>query len=60
MDLLNNVWSCDRQQVIVTLEIRFPIFKSLATIVILVELVRLDHRAHCTIEQHDPFGQCLL
>ena len=60
MNLLNDVWSCDRQQIIVALEIKFPVFESLATKVFLIELVRLDHRAHCTIEQQDPFGQCLL
>ena len=60
MDLLDDMWPCERQQVIVALEIRFPVLEALATIVILVELVRLDHRAHCTIEQQNPFGQCLL
>ncbi len=43
----------ERQKIVIALEVMREIRKTSATVVCLLQLVALDHRAHGTVQQHD-------
>src|SRR5689334_6869181 len=49
-----------RQEVVVALEITGPIPELLTSVVLLSELVTLDHGAHCAVQHQYPPGKQLL
>ena len=53
MDAANDLWPREQQQVVVALQVVSVIGKARAAIVGLLQVVSLDHRAHCTIQNQD-------
>ena len=50
---------CQRQQIVVALEVSRRVTKAITAIVVLGQSVALDHRAHRPVEQHDALVQAL-
>jgi len=57
MNLLDDLWPRDIQQIVISLKIFAPFPKALATIGRLLQLIGLDHRAHGTVDNDDPFPE---
>ena len=57
MDITNNPRLGQRQEIVVALEIAGMLLKTLAPVPGLVQLVTLDHGAHGTVQNQDPFRQ---
>ena len=60
MNPLDQVGPSQRQQIVVALQIRRPVGKSLTPIVRLAETVLLDHRAHRAVQNGDAAAEQLL
>ena len=57
VDVLDDLRLCQRQQVIVALEIGRPVDKPLATIIGLTQFMALDHRAHGAVKDQNAVGE---
>ncbi|MNF84085.1 hypothetical protein D3C84_664290 [compost metagenome] len=60
LDRSDHIRATQYQQVIVALDVAWPVGKALATVVLLLELVALDHGAHAAIENQDALFEGLL
>ena len=56
MDLTNHVRACDREQVVVPLQVAAVVRKASTAEVRLAQLVALNHRAHGAIHHEDALG----
>ena len=57
VDLPDKLRPRNRQQVIVALEITFPVGEAVAAVVVFAQAIALYHRAHGAIEQHDALPE---
>ena len=60
MDLLDHIWSCDDQQVVIALELMLVLGIPLSSVVIFNQLVPLDHGAHRPVNVQDALLHELL
>ncbi|MNO95840.1 hypothetical protein D3C76_874930 [compost metagenome] len=56
----NHVRASQYQQVVVAFDIAWPVSEAFATVILLFELVALDHRAHTAIENQDALFEGVL
>ena len=56
----DHVRAGQHQQVVVALDVAWPIGEAFATVVLLLELIALDHRAHATVQDQDTFLEGLV
>ena len=57
VDVLDNAWLREAEQIVQALEVSVPLFEPFASIGRFVQLVLLYHRTHCAIENHNSFAQ---
>ena len=60
LDGSDHVWAAEQQQIVVTLDIAWPIGETRATIVVFLEPVALDHSAHAAVEDQDALFEGVL
>ena len=60
LDATNHVRARQHQQVVVAFDIAWPVGEAFATVILLLELVALDHRAHAAIENQDALFEGVL
>ena len=53
MNIPDNLWPGQAQQVVIALQIRRPVLEPFAPIISLIQLVALDHGAHGAIQKQD-------
>ncbi|MNO64973.1 hypothetical protein D3C76_557120 [compost metagenome] len=59
-DGTDDIRAGQHQQVVVALDVARPVGEAFATVVVLLEAVALDHRAHAAIENQDTLFESLL
>ena len=60
VNIFYDIWACDGQKIIIPFQVRGIVRKPYPTIILLFQLVALDHGAHGTIQDQNAVLQLLL
>ena len=60
VNLLDDLWLGEREQIVVPLQIVGPVLKPFAAVVYFPQFVTLDHRPHRPVDDDDSFAQEIL
>ena len=57
MDVVNDIWLSNGQQIVIALDIAMPVGEFLAPVIFLFQFVPLDHGAHCAIQNENALSR---